>query len=98
MLVGGSLCNTLNLLINVCVWYKEEFLELLDGGERHAFFQLWEEHVPGSMRTSNGLCQHLECNISVYFAIFPIRTGVGKRYSKMESLYYPTIAIFKSSD
>jgi len=32
--------------------------------------------VPSTVRSSNVLCQHLECNISVYFAVFPIRTGV----------------------
>ncbi len=46
-------------------------------GEREVFFQLWAEHVPPQLRSEDPMAQYLECNVSAYFAIYPIKTGVG---------------------
>ena len=61
---------------NYVLILQPEFLEAFDGGEGRAFFELWNEHVPSFVRSSNSTSHHLECNISAYFAVYPIRTGV----------------------
>ncbi len=45
-------------------------------GEREVFLQLWEEYIPSQVRKEDPTAQYLECNISAYFAVYPIRTGV----------------------
>ena len=55
---------------------QAELLTAFECGEREAFCQLWEEHVPAHLRSRDPTCQHLECSINVYFAVYPIRTGV----------------------
>lgn len=60
----------------VIVFLQPEFLEAFECGERHAFFDLWHEHIPSSVQSSDPKCQHLECSISAYFAVYPLRTGV----------------------
>ena len=56
---------------------QSDFIVAFECGERQVFFRLWEEHVPPQLRESDPTAQHLECNISAYFAVYPIRTGVG---------------------
>ncbi len=48
----------------------------LECGERSAFFELWDEHIPGELRARDPTCQNLEVCLSVYFAVYPLRTGV----------------------
>ena len=55
---------------------QAELLTAFECGEREAFSQLWEEHVPAHLRTGDPTCQHLECSVNVYFAVYPIKTGV----------------------
>ena len=55
---------------------QAELLTAFECGEREAFCQLWEEHVPAHLRSRDPTCQHLECSVNVYFAVYPIRTGV----------------------
>lgn len=55
---------------------QQDFLESFEGGEGHAFFELWNEHIPSSVQSRDLTCQHLECNLSAYFAVYPLRTGV----------------------
>ena len=50
----------------------------LECGERSAFFDLWDRHVPKELREGDPTCQSLEFNISVYFAVYPSRIGVGE--------------------
>ena len=57
---------------------QAELLTAFECGEREAFCQLWEEHVPAQLRSRDLTCQHLECSVNVYFAVYPIRTGVCK--------------------
>ena len=55
---------------------QAELLTAFECGEREVFCQLWEEHVPAHLRSRDPTCQHLECSVNVYFAVYPIRTGV----------------------
>ena len=45
-------------------------------GERSAFFELWDKHVSTELRGGDPTCQSLEFSTSVYFAVYPSRTGV----------------------
>ena len=47
-------------------------------GERGAFFDLWDSHVPPDLRGHDPTCQNLEFSISVYFAVYPIKMGVSE--------------------
>ena len=61
----------------VCM--QPEFLNTLECGEGPAFIELWNTNIPARIRTHDVLCQHLECNIRAYFAVYPLRTGVSGR-------------------
>ena len=58
---------------------QSELLEAFECGEHQVFFEMWNEHVPQSVQSESVVCQHLECSISAYFAVYPIRTGVSKK-------------------
>lgn len=62
-----------------------EFLEAFEGGERQAFFELWNEHIPSPIQSSSSTCQHLECSIIAYFAVYPLHTGIGKFRSYLDN-------------
>jgi len=57
---------------------QSDFLMAFECGERSAFFDLWDRHVPTELRGGDPTCQSLEFNISVYFAVYPTRIGVRK--------------------
>ena len=70
--------NSPELTINPCHHFiaQSEFLVAFECGERAAFFNLWNRNVPQAMLERDPTCQNLEFTLSVYFAIYPIRTGV----------------------
>ncbi|XP_064385078.1 lisH domain-containing protein ARMC9-like isoform X1 [Halichondria panicea] len=62
---------------------QSEFVVAFECGERQVFFQLWAEHVPARLRDGDPTAQHLECSVSAYFAVYPLRTGTGNREEAM---------------
>ncbi|KAJ8021710.1 LisH domain-containing protein ARMC9 [Holothuria leucospilota] len=52
---------------------QSDLLTFFKVGNRKEFFKLWEEHVPGGIRTSDPICKKLEFYLNIYFAIFPIK-------------------------
>ena len=55
---------------------QSDFLVAFECGERPAFFELWDLHIPSAIRSTDPTCQHLEFTISVHFATYPLRKGV----------------------
>jgi LisH domain-containing protein ARMC9 len=45
-------------------------------GDREEFYSLWETHFPQTIRQNDPLYQKLDFYINIYFAIFPIHSGV----------------------
>lgn len=60
-----------------------DFLVAFECGERHAFFELWDSHIPSALRSTDPTCQHLEFTISVHFATYPLRKGAGDSAQSM---------------
>ena len=55
---------------------QRDFIVAFECGKRETFFKLWNGNVPQETLERDQTCQNLEFNLSVYFAIYPIRTGV----------------------
>ena len=55
---------------------QREFIVAFECGERAVFFELWNQNVPQVTLERDPTCQDLEFQLSVYFAIYPIKTGV----------------------
>jgi hypothetical protein len=58
---------------------QRDFIAAFECGERRAFFKLWNQNVPQATLERDPTCQNLEFNLSVYFAVYPIRTGTGDK-------------------
>ncbi|CAI8031354.1 LisH domain-containing protein ARMC9 [Geodia barretti] len=58
---------------------QRDFIVAFECGKRETFFKLWNGNVPQETLERDQTCQNLEFNLSVYFAIYPIRTGTGDR-------------------
>ncbi|GIY46232.1 hypothetical protein CDAR_234551 [Caerostris darwini] len=52
---------------------KNELLQHFDNGKRTEFFAEWETHVNPEMRENDTLCQKLEFNLQIHFAVLPMR-------------------------
>ncbi|KND02511.1 uncharacterized protein SPPG_02969 [Spizellomyces punctatus DAOM BR117] len=76
---GGGVESTLEEAEN-------RFLISFRNGDRAAFFALWDDQFPSSVRASDPLYQKLEFLLSVYFAVFPIHPGVSATAAKHHSL------------
>ncbi|XP_063772629.1 lisH domain-containing protein ARMC9 isoform X3 [Pseudophryne corroboree] len=57
---------------------QKDLLHAFEDGDRKAFFEQWEEHVPQEMRSSDPLAQKLEFYLHIHFAIFPLKHTVGR--------------------
>ncbi|XP_054838948.1 lisH domain-containing protein ARMC9 [Eublepharis macularius] len=55
----------------------QDLLTSFTDGNRDTFFELWEEHVPPSVRDVEAVAQRLEFYLHIYFAIFFLKHGVG---------------------
>lgn len=49
-----------------------------DDGDQTVFFDLWEEHVPTSIRHGDALAQKLEFYLHIHFAIYLLKHSVGR--------------------
>ncbi|XP_066136684.1 lisH domain-containing protein ARMC9 [Saccopteryx bilineata] len=69
---GGSLRDSKSLII------QKDLTAAFDTGDQKAFFGLWGEHIPSSIRDGDSLAQKLEFYLHIHFAIYPLKHSVGR--------------------
>lgn len=70
--VGGCLKDSRSPAI------QQELLAAFSGGDQKAFFRLWEEHIPSTVRDGDALAQKLEFYLHIHFALHPLKRGTGR--------------------
>ncbi|KAM4836502.1 lisH domain-containing protein ARMC9 isoform 2-T3 [Thomomys bottae] len=69
---GGSLKDSKALMI------QRDLLTAFDSGDQKVFFDLWEEHIPSTIRDGDSLAQKLEFYAHIHFAIFILKHSAGR--------------------
>ncbi|KAM5326403.1 lisH domain-containing protein ARMC9 isoform 1-T3 [Glossophaga mutica] len=69
---GGSLRDSKSLII------QKDLLAAFDSGDQKAFFGLWEEHLPSSLRDGDALARKLEFYLHIHFAIYLLKHSAGR--------------------
>ncbi|XP_045875551.1 lisH domain-containing protein ARMC9 isoform X2 [Meles meles] len=69
---SGSLRDSRSLII------QKDLVTAFDNGDQKVFFDLWEEHVPSSIRDHDSLAQKLEFYLHIHFAIYLLKHSVGR--------------------
>ncbi|XP_032211036.1 lisH domain-containing protein ARMC9 isoform X2 [Mustela erminea] len=69
---SGSLRDSKSLII------QKDLVAAFDNGDQKVFFDLWEEHVPSSIRDHDSLAQKLEFYLHIHFAIYLLKHSVGR--------------------
>ncbi|XP_012584253.1 PREDICTED: lisH domain-containing protein ARMC9 isoform X2 [Condylura cristata] len=69
---GGTLRDSGSLII------QKDLVAAFDSGDQKVFFDLWEEHVPGSIRDRDSFAQKLEFYLHIHFAIYLLKNSVGR--------------------
>ncbi|KAM5269113.1 lisH domain-containing protein ARMC9 isoform 1-T2 [Hipposideros larvatus] len=69
---GGSLRESKSLII------QKDLMAAFDDGDQTVFFDLWEEHIPTSIRHGDALAQKLEFYLHIHFAIYLLKHSVGR--------------------
>ncbi|XP_010128509.1 PREDICTED: lisH domain-containing protein ARMC9 [Chlamydotis macqueenii] len=57
---------------------QKDLLTAFENGEHKVFFQLWEEHIPSSVRDNEPDARKLEFYIHVHFATYLLKQSTGK--------------------
>ncbi|XP_038194966.1 lisH domain-containing protein ARMC9 [Arvicola amphibius] len=71
--VGGSLKKDSKSLV-----IQKDLVAAFDDGDQKLFFDLWEGHVPSSIRDTDSLAQKLEFYLHIHFAIYPLKYSGGR--------------------
>ncbi|XP_041506815.1 lisH domain-containing protein ARMC9 isoform X1 [Microtus oregoni] len=71
--VGGSLKKDSKSLV-----IQKDLVAAFDNGDQKLFFDLWEGHVPSSIRDTDSLAQKLEFYLHIHFAIYPLKYSGGR--------------------
>ncbi|XP_058389179.1 lisH domain-containing protein ARMC9 isoform X6 [Diceros bicornis minor] len=69
---GGSLRDSKSLII------QKDLIAAFDNGDQKVFFNLWEEHIPSSIRDGDSLAQKLEFYLHIHFAIYLLKHSAGR--------------------
>ncbi|XP_026641956.1 lisH domain-containing protein ARMC9 isoform X3 [Microtus ochrogaster] len=57
---------------------EKDLVAAFDSGDQKLFFDLWEGHVPSSIRDTDSLAQKLEFYLHIHFAIYPLKYSGGR--------------------
>lgn len=57
---------------------QKDLVAAFDNGDQKVFFDLWEEHVPSSIRDRDSLAQKLEFYLHIHFAIYLLKHSLGR--------------------
>ncbi|XP_028645413.1 lisH domain-containing protein ARMC9 [Grammomys surdaster] len=71
--VGGSLKKDSKSLV-----IQKDLVSAFDSGDQKMFFDLWEGHVPSSIRDTDSLAQKLEFYLHIHFAIYLLKYSGGR--------------------
>ncbi|XP_049979066.1 lisH domain-containing protein ARMC9 isoform X2 [Alexandromys fortis] len=71
--VGGSLKKDSKTLV-----IQKDLVAAFDNGDQKLFFDLWEGHVPSSIRDTDSLARKLEFYLHIHFAIYPLKYSGGR--------------------
>ncbi|CAH6791876.1 Armc9 [Phodopus roborovskii] len=71
--VGGSIKKDSKSLI-----IQKDLVAAFDNGDQKLFFDLWEGHVPNSIRDTDSLAQKLEFYLHIHFAIYLLKYSAGR--------------------
>ncbi|XP_035296985.1 lisH domain-containing protein ARMC9 isoform X6 [Cricetulus griseus] len=71
--VGGSIKKDSKSLI-----IQKDLVAAFDSGDQKLFFDLWEGHLPSSIRDSDPLAQKLEFYLHIHFAIYLLKYSGGR--------------------
>ncbi|XP_077011527.1 lisH domain-containing protein ARMC9 isoform X1 [Tamandua tetradactyla] len=69
---GGSLRDSKSKII------QKDLVAAFDSGDQKMFFDLWEEHIPVSVRDGDSLARKLEFYLHIHFAIYPLKHSIGR--------------------
>ncbi|XP_027446407.1 lisH domain-containing protein ARMC9 isoform X2 [Zalophus californianus] len=69
---GGCLRDSKSLII------QKDLVAAFDSGDQKVFFNLWEEHIPSSIRDRDSLAQKLEFYLHIHFAIYLLKHSIGR--------------------
>lgn len=58
-------------------------MHAFDHGDRVTFFDLWDQYLPAQLKSGDPTSQSLEFNASVYFAVYPLKAGIGSSTQSM---------------
>ncbi|XP_032757419.1 lisH domain-containing protein ARMC9 [Rattus rattus] len=71
--VGGSLKKDSKSLM-----IQKDLVAAFDSGDQKLFFDLWEGHIPSSIRDTDSLAQKLEFYLHIHFAIYLLKYSGGR--------------------
>nr|XP_008524343.1 PREDICTED: lisH domain-containing protein ARMC9 isoform X4 [Equus przewalskii] len=57
---------------------QRDLVAAFDSGDQKVFFDLWEEHIPSSIRAGDSLAQKLEFYLHIHFAIYLLKHSMGR--------------------
>lgn len=57
---------------------QKDLVAAFDSGDQKLFFDLWEGHVPSSIRDTDALAQKLEFYLHIHFAIYLLKYSGGR--------------------
>uniref|UniRef100_A0A8C9BHA9 LisH domain-containing protein ARMC9 n=1 Tax=Phocoena sinus TaxID=42100 RepID=A0A8C9BHA9_PHOSS len=57
---------------------EKDLLAAFDSGDQKVFFDLWEGHIPSSIRAGDSLAQKLEFYLHIHFAIYLLKHSTGR--------------------
>ncbi|KAL8188232.1 UNVERIFIED_CONTAM: LisH domain-containing protein armc9 [Gekko kuhli] len=77
---GGSANDSKAVII-------QDLLASFTDGDQDVFFELWEEHVPPSVRDNEALAQKLEFYLHIHFAIVLLKRNTGRPPSGSSPCY-----------
>lgn len=55
---------------------QKDLIAAFDNGAQKVFFDLWEEHIPSSIRDGDSFAQKLEFYLHIHFAIYLLKRSV----------------------
>ncbi|XP_059559489.1 lisH domain-containing protein ARMC9 isoform X1 [Myotis daubentonii] len=67
---GSSLRDSKSSII------QKDLIAAFDNGAQKVFFDLWEEHIPSSIRDGDSFAQRLEFYLHIHFAIYLLKRSV----------------------
>ncbi|XP_076405618.1 lisH domain-containing protein ARMC9 isoform X4 [Peromyscus maniculatus bairdii] len=78
---GKPLCKTASGSLkkdSTSLMIQKDLVAAFDSGDQKLFFDLWEGHVPSSIRDTDSLAQKLEFYLHIHFAIYLLKYSGGR--------------------